>query len=191
MFIHLGIHDLSEEEAKELEERRKAHALFIQQLNERSAKREQQIKERDRKRKEYNKRRYQLAKANSPIKELTDNARLGIIGENIAANYVIEQGFRILHRNWKGHPTCELDIVAYKDNALHLIEVKTRSKASEYSPLSAIDKTKMRNIIRAGYSYNKFYRMNLDIYVHGIGIIYRGEKDYDIEMQYNIHEWFR
>ena len=52
---------------------------------------------------------------------------IGQIGEELATNYLIKNGYRIIDRNWNLHHGCELDIVAQKNYHLHFIEVKTRS----------------------------------------------------------------
>ena len=51
---------------------------------------------------------------------------LGAAGEEQAALFLSEQGYRILHRNWKAPKTRhELDIVAIGENRLVIVEVKT------------------------------------------------------------------
>ena len=49
----------------------------------------------------------------------------GKTGEALAAVYLLEKGFRIIHQNWR-HSHWEVDIIAQKDHILHFIEVKTR-----------------------------------------------------------------
>ena len=63
---------------------------------------------------------------------MSHNWELGQIGEELAATYLMNKGYRILHRNWNLHRGCELDIVAMKDGKLHFVEVKTRSRAYEW-----------------------------------------------------------
>ena len=46
-------------------------------------------------------------------------------GEDIAANYLLERGFKLLARNWR-HKHKEIDIIATKGGTLYFIEVKTR-----------------------------------------------------------------
>ena len=50
---------------------------------------------------------------------------LGKWGEELAAKYLEDQGYEILDRDWKsGHH--DLDIIARSEEALAIIEVKTR-----------------------------------------------------------------
>lgn len=51
--------------------------------------------------------------------------RIGRQGEEIAAAYLADRGYRILDRNWSC-PTGELDMVAEDDAALIFVEVRTR-----------------------------------------------------------------
>ena len=54
------------------------------------------------------------------------NKRLGRLGEDVAARYLVSRGYEIIARNW----TCqagEADIIARDDDILVFAEVKTRS----------------------------------------------------------------
>lgn len=72
------------------------------------------------------------------------NIERGVQGEQAAAEYLLEHGFRILHRNWRsGH--YELDIVAVKDDTLHIVEVKCRRKGSLTAPEEGLTPAKQRS----------------------------------------------
>ena len=53
----------------------------------------------------------------------------GNLGENIAANYLIQNGYEILKRNWR-YSYSEIDIIAQKDAMIIFLEVKTRQADS-------------------------------------------------------------
>lgn len=74
-------------------------------------------------------------------KPIAPHLLLGRIGEELAANYLVKNGFYILERNWRSKYGYEIDIIAFKDNILHFVEVKTR-RSSFVDPLSAIDSKK-------------------------------------------------
>lgn len=79
---------------------------------------------------------------------------LGKIGEETAAVYLEEQGYIILHRNWrKVH--LEIDIIAAKDDELIFVEVKTRSDDAFQDPIEAVGRQKMRRLLRAADAYLK------------------------------------
>ena len=52
--------------------------------------------------------------------------KLGEIGENIAARFLVKHGFEIVDRNYT-KKWGEIDIVAEKDNRLYFVEVKSVS----------------------------------------------------------------
>ena len=98
--------------------------------------------------------------------------KLGQNGEELAGDYLMKHGFRILHHNWNLHKGCELDIVATKDNELHFIEVKTRSKVTPLTgePEQAITDAKLRNIVRAIYRYQDMYHIDMEMHIDAIGV---------------------
>ena len=65
----------------------------------------------------------------------------GKMGEQLAANYLYEAGYTILHRNWR-HRHWEVDIIACRGNRLHFVEVKTRQNLSYGLPEESITKEK-------------------------------------------------
>ena len=113
---------------------------------------------------------------------------LGQVGEEIAANWLMNNGYRIMGRNWKLKNSYELDIIAFKDNLIHFIEVKTRDRSSGSNPLTAIDKKKLFHIYRAGMLYKKYYRLNFDSVMHAISIVYGTDTDYELKFIPNIHQ---
>ena len=113
---------------------------------------------------------------------------LGQVGEEIAANWLMNNGYRIMDRNWKLKNSYELDIIAFKDNLIHFIEVKTRDRSSGSNPLTAIDKRKLIHIYRAGMLYKKYYRLNFDSVMHAISIVYGSDTDYELKFIPNIHQ---
>lgn len=51
-------------------------------------------------------------------------------GEELAVDWLVQNGFSILHRNWR-HAHREVDIIAGRNGLLHFIEVKT-SRSQQY-----------------------------------------------------------
>lgn len=78
-------------------------------------------------------------------------------GEEVAAAYLIAQGYAILERNWRmGH--LELDIVAQKGGTVAFVEVKTR-QSLDVDPTSAVTRRKRSRIITAADVYLRRYRL--------------------------------
>jgi len=68
-------------------------------------------------------------------------------GEDIAVNYLLEHGFKILERNWR-HSHKEIDIIAQREGILYFVEVKTRH-GEEWSAEGAITAKKRALMWRA------------------------------------------
>ena len=47
--------------------------------------------------------------------------KVGTEGEDLAAAWLLEKGYEILHRNWR-HSYFEIDIIALKNKMLHFVE---------------------------------------------------------------------
>lgn len=116
------------------------------------------------------------------------NNLLGKIGEDIAANYLVKQGFSILDRNWKSKYHYELDIVAFKDNLIHVVEVKTRMDGCLFDPQRAFTIQKLRKLARGIHLYKMSHRLDFDAVIDGIKIVYRNEKDFDLTFLPDLHD---
>lgn len=91
-------------------------------------------------------------------------------GENIASDYLIRKGYRIVERNYRCR-LGEVDIIAEKLGVIHFVEVKTRSGNDFGSPLEAINSYKLRHIMNtAGYYIYINDLQSKDISIDAIGI---------------------
>ena len=95
---------------------------------------------------------------------------LGKKGEDLACSYLEEQGYTILHRNWRWRKL-ELDIIAEKDNTLVVIEVKTRRNDFFGTPEEAVNDAKIKHIVRATDAYVKKFAIDLPVRFDIISII--------------------
>ncbi|MGL3151881.1 YraN family protein [Microbacterium sp. A82] len=77
---------------------------------------------------------------------------LGRAGEERAAQHLIERGYQILARNWRCSQG-EIDIVAERDGALCIVEVKTRRSIDFGHPFEAVDERKKERLWRLGYAW--------------------------------------
>ena len=76
------------------------------------------------------------------------------LGEEIAANYLKNKGYKIIERNFrKGYG--EIDIICVRDNVLVFVEVKTRTTALYGGALEAIAYHKIKSLIKTV----QFYKM--------------------------------
>lgn len=84
-----------------------------------------------------------------------NNISIGKNGEEIARNYLIKQGYKILEINKRFSRYCEIDIIALDKNTLVFCEVKTRKTNICGQPLEAITKFKYQNIKKGIYLYSQ------------------------------------
>ncbi|MDK9709336.1 MAG: YraN family protein [Desulforhopalus sp.] len=83
---------------------------------------------------------------------LNREQNLGQSGENIAAEFLTQNGYKILERNYR----ClygEIDIIARAQEVLVFVEVKTRTSIAYGSPASAITPRKQRQISKTAQHY--------------------------------------
>ena len=70
---------------------------------------------------------------------------VGILGEKLAGNFLIEQGYRILQTNYRC-PEGEIDIVAEHGDSLVFVEVRTKKSLAFGSPEESITPAKMEKL---------------------------------------------
>jgi putative endonuclease len=73
---------------------------------------------------------------------------LGKEGEEMAAKWLVENGYTLLHRNWR-YSHYEIDIIAVKNDKLHIIEVKARKGNHFGNPEDSVTKKKFKDLQRA------------------------------------------
>jgi putative endonuclease len=104
--------------------------------------------------------------------------KLGSEGEELAAAWLVEKGYRILFRNWR-FSYYEIDIIAVKGKVLHIIEIKTRNASRFGFPEESVTKKKFRHLQKAADEFlfrHPGYRwIQYDILSITMG---RGKKEY-------------
>ena len=93
---------------------------------------------------------------------MAEHNLLGREGEDAAACYLQQNGYSILHRNWR-YRSLELDIVAEKDGLLIVAEVKTRRTETYGQPEDAVTDRKIRRIVTATDHYLKKFKIDLPV----------------------------
>lgn len=78
--------------------------------------------------------------------------RIGKRGEELAASFLIKQGFVILERNWRKN-FGELDIIALREGEYRMIEVKTRTSRRAGMALEAITDDKLETMDQVAQCY--------------------------------------
>ncbi|MDR2361551.1 MAG: YraN family protein [Prevotellaceae bacterium] len=106
---------------------------------------------------------------------MTDKQITGENGEQIAKDYLVANGFTIRQTNWRqGHK--ELDIIAEKNNHIHIIEVRSLSSGFFQQPYQSIGKIKQRNLIAAADAYIQRYHLMQEVQIDVISIVFYGKE---------------
>ena len=70
---------------------------------------------------------------------------VGMKGEEAAAGLLKDKGYNILRRNYAVHNVGEIDIIAEKDDDIHIFEVRTRRNIGTYPDSAESVVQKKRN----------------------------------------------
>lgn len=74
------------------------------------------------------------------------HVEFGRQGEELAAQWLTQQGFSILQRNWR-HGRYEVDIIAGRSGILHFIEVKSRRSRVYGYPEESVGRKKLHHVM--------------------------------------------
>ena len=83
---------------------------------------------------------------------MATHIEIGEKGEKLAANYLIGKKYKIVKLNWR-HKHKEIDIIAYDNDLLVIVEVKLRSSDYFGDPSEFVTKKKQRFLIEAAEAY--------------------------------------
>lgn len=117
---------------------------------------------------------------------------VGQLGEDLAARFLAQNGFRLVSSNFKVpvgrnnrgvQVSGEIDLIALETDILCFIEVKTRSSDEFSSPLSAVDVRKQRQITRTARIYRKIFDLReIKFRYDVVGIVLQESKFPKIEL---------
>jgi putative endonuclease len=72
--------------------------------------------------------------------------------EEMAVNYLVDNGYEILHRNWR-YSRFEIDIIAKKNGLLRIVEVKALKSTTVVYPEQSVTKKKFKHLLQAADEY--------------------------------------
>ncbi|MBD5306683.1 MAG: YraN family protein [Bacteroides sp.] len=108
----------------------------------------------------------------TPASSKVNAEKRGHIAEDVAATYLLQQGYLIRERNWKNSKgKNEVDIIAQHGDEIIFVEVKCRTGEGD-DPVAAVNARKMMKMTKAADSYLRslpqklFYRFDI-IAFHG------------------------
>lgn len=88
---------------------------------------------------------------------------LGKIGEEIAVQYFLRNGYKILRRNFF-FDKAEIDIIAQKEvDTIVMVEVKTRNSSFFGDPQEFVTKNKIKLLVKAANEYIVSNELNVEV----------------------------
>ena len=86
--------------------------------------------------------------------EIAEHLVVGLRGEEAAYFYLRRLGFTVVARRWHSHRSAgDLDLIAWEDDVLCFIEVKTRSSRAVAAAEAAVDEHKRHTLRRIARHY--------------------------------------
>ena len=83
---------------------------------------------------------------------MAQHNELGKKGEKAAANFLQNEGYKVVIQNWTMHRH-EIDIIAEDDEFIVFVEVKTRTSRQWGNPEDFIGRAKIKRIVEAADLY--------------------------------------
>ena len=103
----------------------------------------------------------------------------GNLGEDIACQFLERQGYKIIERNYL-RPWGEIDIIAEKENVVHVIEVKSISRENtigkesgplDYRPEELVSRKKLEKLSRTASLYMDSRRDDREYQIDVVGVL--------------------
>ncbi len=110
---------------------------------------------------------------------MAQHNELGKKGEQLAVDFLIENGYKIVARNYR-FDKAEVDIIARQKDILAIIEVKARSTADFGNPQDFVKPKQIKNLVKAVDEYVTINDLDVEVRFDIIAII-KKNKVYEIE----------
>jgi putative endonuclease len=105
---------------------------------------------------------------------------LGRQGEEIAREHLLDEGYSILHRNWR-YKKAEVDLIAMDGDTLVFIEVKTRSYVYLGEPEDSVNFRKQDLLISAASAYMHLHEHEWAYRFDVISLVKESDQRYHIK----------
>ena len=111
------------------------------------------------------------------------NKTLGAYGEDLAQQYLKEQGYLILEKNFR-NKLGEIDLIAQDGKTICFVEVKTRQSVEQGQPYEAINPWKIRKLTQMATFYlkHKFHTLEILSRFDVISIVQDKSKQIKIQL---------
>ena len=99
----------------------------------------------------------------------------GQFGEEVAVDFLLKKGYEIRARNYR-YLKAEIDIIAYKDNELAIVEVKSRASGFMEDISDVINPKKIKLLTLAADNYVQEEALDIEVRFDIITVI--GNRDF-------------
>ena len=111
-----------------------------------------------------------------------EKIELGKRGEDIAADSLKQNGYRIIQRNYK-NKLGEIDIIAKDRKTLCFVEVKTRTNLKFGHPQEAVTLHKQKKLNKVALSYLKQYNLlNFPARFDTVSVVFNNQNKIEIKI---------
>ena len=110
---------------------------------------------------------------------MAQHNELGKKGEQLAVDFLLNNGYEIVERNYR-FDKAEVDIIAQKSDVLAIVEVKTRSTLDFGNPQDFVKPKQIKNLVKAVDEYVTENDLDLEVRFDIIAIVKQG-KSFEIE----------
>lgn len=93
---------------------------------------------------------------------MAEHNDLGKRAEELAAEFLLKNGYKILARNFR-FQKAEIDIISEKDDVIIICEVKARSTDVFNLPQESVNKKKIKLLVSAADHYMKELNVNKEV----------------------------
>lgn len=110
---------------------------------------------------------------------MANHNELGKKGEQRAVDFLVENGYDIIERNYRFNKA-EVDIIARKKDVLAIIEVKTRSTSDFGNPQDFVKPKQIKNLVKAVDEYVTANNLDVEVRFDIIAIV-KAKRGFKIE----------
>lgn len=110
------------------------------------------------------------------------NMATGVLGESLAKDYLVKQGYEIIETNYRCQAG-EIDIIALDAGVLCFVEVKTRTSLKFGLPQDIINHLKLSRMARCIEYYTSEKKVKYELYrIDIVSILLNGTNIQDIDL---------
>jgi putative endonuclease len=110
---------------------------------------------------------------------MAQHNELGKKGEQLAVDFLLENDYEIVERNYR-FDKAEVDIIASKEDTLAIVEVKTRSTIDFGNPQDFVKPKQIKRLVKAVDEYVTVNELDVEVRFDIIAVV-KEKKGFKIE----------